>query len=171
MWLRELPPGDVAWTQAFEVLRQLRGHLDRASFDAVHRAGHAQGLRFTAAFAGPAGDEAGQPTAGQPPTGGHATASDADEATCLGLAGWRIVDTASVVRKLHVDDLVVDATHRSAGIGAALLAHLEQVAREHGARCVELESGHPRTHAHRFYRRAGYEDTGLTFRKRLPPGT
>lgn len=151
MLLRELPVDDPGWDRAFPVLRQLRDHLDRATFDALHRAGAAQGLRFTAAFA-------------QPGVGGP---SRTDGPECLGVAGWRVIDTASVIRKLYIDDLVVDEAHRSQGVGAMLLDHLEQVARSEGAHCVELDSGHQRTDAHRFYRRRGYHDPGLRFRKHV----
>jgi ribosomal protein S18 acetylase RimI-like enzyme len=143
--LRELPPGDPAWTLAFDVLRQLRGHLDRTTFDELHAAGVAQGLRFTGAFI-------------SAPSGEH---------VCVGVAGWRLIDTASVIRKLFIDDLVVDGAHRSAGIGRQLLEHLEEQARAHGAHVVELDSGHQRTAAHRFYRRHGYQDVSLKFRKPL----
>ncbi len=143
MLLQDLPLEAAEWDLAFPVLQQLRDHLDRPGFDAVHRAGAAQGLRFTAVL-----------TETEPPA-------------CLGVAGWRLMDTASVVRKLFVDDLVVDEGRRSQGIGTLLLDHLEQVARDAGARCVELDSGHQRTDAHRFYRARGYKDTGLKFRKDL----
>jgi GNAT superfamily N-acetyltransferase len=141
--LADLPVDDPRWDLAFPVLRQLRPHLDRPGFEAIHRTGAAQGLRFTAAF------------------------SEDEPPVCLGVAGWRMVDTASVVRKLYVDDLVVEAAHRSQGIGARLLDHLEHLARDAGARCVELDSGHQRTDAHRFYRARGYRDTGLKLRKDL----
>jgi GNAT superfamily N-acetyltransferase len=143
MRLQDLPVDAPGWDLAFPVLRQLRGHLDRPGFDALHRAGAAQGLRFTAAF-----------TEDEPPV-------------CLAVAGWRLVDTASVVRKLYVDDLVVDEGRRSEGVGARLLDHLEHLARDAGAHCVELDSGHQRTDAHRFYRARGYQDTSLKFRKDL----
>lgn len=149
--LRELPVDDPGWDRAFPVLRQLRDHLDRATFDALHRAGAGQGLRFTAVFARP----------------GDGGPSRPDGPECLGVAGWRVLDTASVVRKLYVDDLVVDEAHRSQGIGGMLLDHLEQVARDEGAHCIELDSGHQRTDAHRFYRRRGYHDPGLRFRKHV----
>ena len=144
MRLRDLPPDDPTWDRAFPVLQQLRDHLDRPTFDALHHAGEPQGLRFTVVLTGAGPDDA-----------------------CLAVAGWRIVDTASVVRKLYIDDLVVDAAHRSTGIGAGLLEHLERVAVAAGARCVELDSGHQRTDAHRFYRAHGYRDTGLKFHRLL----
>jgi GNAT superfamily N-acetyltransferase len=137
----DLPPDDPRWDDAFPVLAQLRTHLDRASFDVVHHAGAAQGLTFTAAF-------------------------DGDQ-RCVGVAGWRIVDTTHVVRKLYVDDLVVDGAARSTGVGAALLAHLEERARAAGCHVIDLDSGHQRLDAHRFYRREGYEEVSAHFAKRL----
>jgi GNAT superfamily N-acetyltransferase len=141
---RDLGPGDPRWEVAFPVLRQLRPHLDRAGFDAVHATGAPQGLRFTEAF-----DATGR---------------------CLGVAGWRVVDTTSVVRKLYVDDLVVDASARSGGVGAALLGHLEVRGRTSGCQVVELDSGHERVDAHRFYRREGYVERSVHFAKPLGPG-
>jgi GNAT superfamily N-acetyltransferase len=141
---RDLAPGDPRWDVAFPVLAQLRPHLDRAGFAAVHATGAIQGLRFTEAF-------------------------DATE-RCLGVAGWRVIDTTSVVRKLYVDDLVVDTSARSAGVGAALLRHLEDRGRATGCRVLELDSGHQRVEAHRFYRREGYVDRSAHFAKPLGPG-
>ncbi len=141
--LTDLPPGDPGWSAAFPVLRQLRPHLDREAFDRVHRAGADQGLVFTGVF-----DAAG---------------------ACLGVAGWRVVDTTSVLRKLYVDDLVVDAGIRSRGVGAALLGHLEQRGLDAGCHVLELDSGHQRGDAHRFYRREGYVDRSAHFAKDLGP--
>jgi GNAT superfamily N-acetyltransferase len=138
--LRDLPPDAAAWDTAFPVLQQLRPHLDRAAFDAVLQAGAAQGLRYTGAFVG---------------------------ATCVGLAGWRVVDTTSVVRKLYVDDLVTDAAHRSLGVGTALLDELERRAATLGCRVLELDSGHQRTDAHRFYLREGFADVSRHFRREV----
>jgi GNAT superfamily N-acetyltransferase len=139
--VHDLPPDAAAWDAAFPVLQQLRPHLDRASFDAVLRAGVAQGLRYTGAFVG---------------------------TSCVGLAGWRVVDTTSVVRKLYVDDLVTDAAHRSGGVGTALLTELERRAAALGCRVLELDSGHQRTDAHRFYLREGFADVSRHFRREVP---
>lgn len=141
----DLPPSDPRWDAAFPVLRQLRPHLDREAFAVVHRAGSRQGLVFTGAF-------------------------DVDE-RCLGVAGWRVVDTTSVLRKLYVDDLAVETAARSGGVGAALLAHLEDRGLAAGCHVLELDSGHQRTDAHRFYRREGYVDRSAHFGKDLGPVT
>lgn len=56
-----------------------------------------------------------------------------------------------------IGGMVVDEAHRSAGIGADLLAAAEAWAREHGARTMTVSSRVTRESAHRFYHRAGYE--------------
>jgi GNAT superfamily N-acetyltransferase len=139
--LRDLPPDAAAWATAFPVLQQLRPHLDRATFDEVLRAGAGQGLRYTGAFV---------------------------DGTCVGLAGWRVVDTTSVLRKVYVDDLVTDGAHRSRGVGTALLAELERRAAACGCRVIELDSGHQRTDAHRFYLREGFADVSRHVRREVP---
>ena len=164
--LRDLPPGDPGWATAFAVLQQLRGHLDREGFDRLHRAGVPQGLRFTGAFLplgsgatdGPQDHDAGTDQPASPTS------------PCVGVAGWRVVDTTSVLRKLYVDDLVVDADARSGGVGSVLLDHLVGRARSLGCHTLELDSGHQRVDAHRFYLREGFTDASRHFVVRLDAG-
>jgi len=63
--------------------------------------------------------------------------------------------------------LVVDEPYRGRGIGRRLMERIEGWLRDHGATRLTLTSGKQRTEAHRFYRRLGYEETGLRFVKRL----
>ena len=140
MELGDLAPDDARWETALPVLQELRPHLDRAALDAVLAAGAPQGLRVTAAYDGPA---------------------------CLGVAGWRIVDTTSVLRKLYVDDLVTSSASRSTGVGAALLADLEQRALAAGCAALELDSGVQRWDAHRFSFRDRFAITSHHFGKPL----
>lgn len=138
---RDLAAEDPAWDTALPVLVQLRTHLDRDTLRAILTAAAPQGLTFTGAFVGD---------------------------RCVGIAGWRVIDTTHVVRKLYVDDLVTDAAHRSRGIGAALLDHLEVRAAAAGCRFLELDSGVQRLDAHRFYRREGFSDTSRHFHRPVP---
>jgi GNAT superfamily N-acetyltransferase len=55
--------------------------------------------------------------------------------------------------------LIVDATARSRGLGAALLARAEQWAVERGLGVVHLRSRTTRERAHAFYLREGYRIT------------
>jgi GNAT superfamily N-acetyltransferase len=52
-----------------------------------------------------------------------------------------------------VEDLAVSPSHRSRGVGRALLEAAKAWARERGATHLELDSGEARTDAHRFYER------------------
>jgi GNAT superfamily N-acetyltransferase len=64
-----------------------------------------------------------------------------------------------------VPDLIVTDSARSRGVGAALLAKAEEVAREQGAFSLALESAHWRTRAHDFYERQGMTDAARHFIK------
>jgi hypothetical protein len=84
-----------------------------------------------------------------------------------GVAVFRVHENTSQGRKLYIDDLVVDADCRSRGIGGALLAHLDQKARDARCAVVDLDSGTEREGAHRFYFRAGYTIRTFGFKKTL----
>jgi|CeladaMinimDraft_18_1061708.scaffolds.fasta_scaffold03801_3 GNAT superfamily N-acetyltransferase len=70
---------------------------------------------------------------------------------------------------VQISALVTKAKHRGLGAGKALIRHAEQWARERGAVALVLASGNrpEREAAHRFYRRMGFDVTGLRFSKRL----
>lgn len=123
----DLPIDSPRWTEALPVLQELRPHLTAESFHAVYAEGHRQGLRFTAAY-----DDNGQ---------------------CVAVAGWRVVATTVVGRRLYVDDLVTAQAARSRGVGHAMLAELERRARAAGCAAIALDSGVQRHDAHRFYLR------------------
>ena len=61
----------------------------------------------------------------------------------------------------------VDAQYRGRGIGAAMMAHAEEAARQRGATVAELTSSRKRADAHRFYDRLGYAQSHLGFKKKL----
>ena len=137
--LVDLEPGDARLlTDALPVLLELRPHLTPESFTAGYEEGHAQGLRFLAAY---------------------------DGERCVGVAGWRMIACTSLVRRLYVDDLVTSASARSAGVGHALLAELERRAVEAGSGWLTLDSGVTRFEAHRFYFRERMSATAHHFTK------
>lgn len=142
--IRDLPPGDAAWDEAFDVLNELHGDLQRDEFAAVHRAGTTQGLTFTAAF-----DEAGH---------------------CLGVCGWRLLHSAKHRLKAYVDDLSVSGGRRSTGVGAALLDHVADRAARMGCHALDLDCAVHRTDAHRFYEREGMTMTARHYRRPLTGG-
>lgn len=137
--LEDIGPHDPRLlTELLLVLAELRTHLTADKFADVYARGHPQGLRFLAAY---------------------------DGKRCVGVAGWRIVDCTSAIRKVYVDDLVTTETARSTGVGHRLLAELETRAR--AARCtsLELDSGVQRQDAHRFYFRERMRISSFHFMK------
>lgn len=139
--LTDVAPADGRLTtDVLPILQQLRPGLTHDSLRAVYDEGYGQGLRFLAAYLGGA---------------------------CVGVAGWRIVVNTSSRRKLYVDDLVTTSSHRSAGVGKALLAELERRAVEQQCTLLDLDSGVQRHDAHRFYFREAMRITSFHFAKPL----
>lgn len=61
-------------------------------------------------------------------------------------------------RDAFLDELYVEPDRRGQGIGRALVAYAERVAREDGARALHLEADHGNQPAADLYRSLGYED-------------
>jgi ribosomal protein S18 acetylase RimI-like enzyme len=68
---------------------------------------------------------------------------------------------------MHVDELVIDESFRSMGIGKMLLDVAKKISREKGCKMLELESATHRNDAHRFYENLGYEKMGVVFSLKL----
>jgi GNAT superfamily N-acetyltransferase len=100
--------------------------------------------------------------------GGGEMCVAAIEDQVVGVAVFRSFENTFSGRKFYVDDLVTDERHRSSGVGRALIAFLEHLARTRGGGSIELDSGTQRTEAHRFYFREGFVITSFCFRKGLP---
>ena len=87
------------------------------------------------------------------------------EDVVLGLAVFRIHENTFDGLKFYIDDLVTDESHRSQGVGHALLKYLEVVARKLSASGLVLDSGTQRTQAHKFYFREGFVIPAFNFKK------
>jgi GNAT superfamily N-acetyltransferase len=75
--------------------------------------------------------------------------------------GWIHVDlmpTLEASDRALIGGLVVDEGHRSAGIGAELVAAAEAWARQRGCVAMVVRSRTTRERAHRFYERLGYRE-------------
>jgi GNAT superfamily N-acetyltransferase len=66
-----------------------------------------------------------------------------------------------------INDLVVTEPMRGQGVGAALLAHAEELARKRGCFRMSLETAAWRDRTHSFYVRQGWTDNGKWFVKLL----
>ena len=62
-----------------------------------------------------------------------------------------------------IDALVVDATYRSAGLGASLVHAFVEILHRDGVPRVEVHSNASRPRAHRFYERLGFQPTSVYF--------
>lgn len=117
---------DEEIASAFEVMHQLRPHLEASAFVERVRAAERLGLRLVL----------------------HRV-----DRRVVAVAGFRLIEQLKAGLVLYVDDLVTDAGERSKGYGDDLLHWLIAHAREQGCAAFELDSGVQRHDAHRFYLR------------------
>ena len=82
--------------------------------------------------------------------------------------------TGHIIPSIHDNEpvawlttLVVLEDARGAGIGSALVRHVEAWAVGKGAKRLSVTSGIQRLETHEFYEKRAYERTGLRFSKRL----
>ena len=64
----------------------------------------------------------------------------------------------------QVENMVVEETHRSSGVGRRLLDRCKDLAREAGCYKLQLQSANQRDGAHRFYERYGFAPSSVGFR-------
>ena len=83
----------------------------------------------------------------------------------VGLCGAWLATKIWCGKYLEVDNLVVDSEVRSAGIGSALIHHLEDLGRKLDCRILVLDSYTANHPSHRLYHRLGFEIWGFHFVK------
>ena len=86
----------------------------------------------------------------------------------VGGARWQLHHGATTG---SIDALVVDAAHRSAGLGASLVHAFVEILDRDGVPRVEAHSNARRTRAHRFYARHGFQATSAYFVRELTQPT
>ncbi len=133
-----LSDGEIEAT--FQVMKQLRSHLDERDYLETVRRMQGTGYRIAAAV------ENGQ-------------------VVCV--AGFRVQENLYGGRHLYVDDLITDDSARSRGYGQRMLGWLTDQARRDGCEQIHLDSGVQRSDAHRFYLREGLTVSSYHFRKEL----
>ena len=83
------------------------------------------------------------------------------------LVQWPTLHGSGTAARLMT--IVVDSAQRGKGVGTRLVAAAEDWALAQAADSVHLTSGTHREGAHAFYRRLGYDGTGVRFRKNITP--
>ncbi len=125
--------------QGFDVMKQLRTHLDLGRYEELMVQMKKEGYRLFAYW------EKEQITA---------------------VAGVIILTNLYDGRHVYVYDLVTDEGTRSMGYGQQLLTFIEQWGKENHCENVALSSGLQRIDAHRFYEnRMGFKKTSYVFKK------
>lgn len=126
--------------RCFDVMAELRPHLEADRFVALVREMETEGFRL---------------------------AYLEDQGRVVAVAGYRVSTNLFLGRNLYVDDLVTAADARSAGHGAVLLDWLRDQARAEGCTHLHLDSGTQRHRAHAFYLRHGMHIGSFHFLQRL----
>lgn len=65
--------------------------------------------------------------------------------------------------ELYVPELVVAKNHRRSGVGNLLIGSCVEIAKKKNCFRVRLESGNQRSQAHKFYKKAGFEQPAKTY--------
>lgn len=127
--------------RAFEVMKELRTHLSLQEYLELLQAMMDEGYQLWGAV---------------------------EDGDIKALAGIAFRTNFYYGRYAYVFDLITKSEDRSRGYGAALLEHVERLARDGGCDVVALSSGLERIDAHRFYEnKMGYERPSYVFRKTL----
>lgn len=122
-----LVENDQQLATTFDVMKQLRPHLDRSEYPVLVQQ-LSREVRYQLAMI----EHGGKPV-------------------CV--AGFRFCRSLGWGKYLYVDDLVTDEVARSSGAGRAMFAWLTKYAKENGCDELRLDSAVYRHGAHRFYLR------------------
>ncbi|MEW6058318.1 MAG: GNAT family N-acetyltransferase [Bdellovibrionota bacterium] len=125
----------------FPVMKELRPHLTFQRYiELIERAAQNDGYEIIAAF---------------------------DREKCVGAMGFRILFDFVHGKHMYIDDLVVTESHRSKKIGAKLLRHAEDTAREMKCEALRLCTGVENEAGKRFYDREGWTLRAVAYKKKL----
>ena len=104
----------------------------------------------------------------------HQYMSDGDKLILLAKDNSKIVGMASMILlprlnqsqpELWVPDLVISKDYQNKGIGKGLIKACVKIAKTKNCFRIRLESGNKRKDTHAFYKKTGFEQYALTFRK------
>ncbi|MBM7578583.1 GNAT superfamily N-acetyltransferase [Jeotgalibacillus terrae] len=130
------------WTNAFQVMKQLRTHLNLNTYLKLVREAHEKD-RYEM----------------------HALY---DNGEIVSVIGFKPMITLYYGRFIWVCDLVTDQSQRSNGYGEKLITYVHEWAKDKNYESVALSSGLQREDAHRFYEeRLNYDRVSYVFKKNL----
>lgn len=125
----------------FDVMQQLRPHLERSQYVSLIRSLMASdGLKLLAL---------------------------SEEGKVRAVASYRVMNMLYCGSLIYIDDLVSDERARSRGYGAQLISRIKEEGRAIGCSEVQLISRVTREDAHRFYFREGFGIECFHFRTKL----
>lgn len=125
----------------FDVMQQLRPHLERARYVPLIRSLMASdGLKLLAL---------------------------SEEGEVRAVAAYRVMNMLYCGSLIYIDDLISDVRARSRGYGAQLISRIKEEGRAIGCSEVQLISRVTREDAHRFYFREGFGIECFHFRAKL----
>ena len=127
---------DEEIARCFEVMAELRPHLQRDDFVPLVRRMASEGYRL---------------------------AYIEVDGRIVSVAGFRLSTNFYLGRHLYIDDLVTTSTARSGGYGSQLLDWLRRQATAAGCGFIDLDSGTQRGGAHKFYFAHGYRISAYHF--------
>ena len=85
----------------------------------------------------------------------------------VGISGFWIATKLYCGRYLEPDNVVIDESHRSMGLGEKLQKELERIAHENECNVMMLDAYLTNEAGHQFYERNGYQKKGYHFIKKL----
>lgn len=126
---------------AYALMKELRPHVDRPTFMAIHDAAKLHdGYTLVAQFEG-------------------------DRA--IGVMGYRVLYDYVHGKHVYIDDLIISADARSKGLGKTFLQYAEQVAVKEGCAGLRLCTGTENEAGIRFYQREGWTLRAHAFKKKV----
>lgn len=85
----------------------------------------------------------------------------------VGISGFWIKCQFYCRKSIRIDNFIIDEAHRNQGIGAAMVAWLEEEGRRNDCRVALLDSYVSNHNSHKFYFREGFRILGFHFLKEL----
>jgi len=140
----KLATTDDEINRCFNVMFELRPHLQQQSFVSTVRHMQAEGYRL---------------------------AFIENNAQVHAVAGFRIYTNLFMGKHLYVDDLVTSSSVRSQGYGQQLMTWLKKTAQQSNCNVLHLDSGTHRHQAHQFYFNQGLNIASFHFSEQLDKPT